>query len=470
MRSFRSTLILALVATLVGLYTYYDYKKSEKEEAAKVEKEKILNFVPAEVVEIKIVKPSDTILLKRVEDRWNLIEPIQDQADNNEVTGYLNIIKEEKGEELTQTNSSSVNWQEYGLDLPGANITLKSKNSELTFQISNKASFDGRYFVRNENKLYLGTSGWARVAEKTSGQLRDKSVFRENFVVNKITLLNQGGKIGFVLTKKSETDSKWSVVGKESWVVDNSKVDQFLDEVKKMKATSFAESSQNDSKTDLAKYGLQNPKIKFELEGLSSAKSKIVWQLFLNDKGQDQVWGRSSSLSSIFKISSTDLSHINKNVDEFRDKNSPFKYSMDRVSEIEFEQEKKQIRLKKTKEEWDLITDLKGKKVNKDQVNKIIKRLAELQVKEFLEQKSEKLDSNVSQIKLLDSDQKVLIALQWGGSYKPSNKKEPTATLSSSKDTAQKMVYAKSSLSRDPFVVFESDLQDFSIEKLVQDK
>src|SRR5512132_1621299 len=113
MRGLRSTLILLLVlAGLVG-YIYYDSKKPA---ASTDTKQKAFTGVTADAIEELQIKAADgeTSRVQKSGDQWKLADPVNADADGNEVSSVTTSLASLDINRVVDENPS--NLKEYGLD------------------------------------------------------------------------------------------------------------------------------------------------------------------------------------------------------------------------------------------------------------------------------------------------------------------------------------------------------------------
>ena len=78
MKKHKSTLIFAVLVVIGAVYAYYDYKQLAVDEVAEEKKERVYKGVEAgKVSEIEIYHSMQRLHLKKVEQSWRLLSPVQ---------------------------------------------------------------------------------------------------------------------------------------------------------------------------------------------------------------------------------------------------------------------------------------------------------------------------------------------------------------------------------------------------------
>lgn len=457
MKSFKGTAILALMVALIIGYTFFDAKQSEKQEAAKAESEKLFQFKSDDIVEIKLVKPTDQVVLKREGTQWGIIEPLVDQADNQNVQDFLAAMANEKGSEIVP-EGGAIQWQNYHLATPGLSVELvKSDKSKVAFSVGQFAAFDGNYFLRLGDQLYLGSPEWGRHSQKTAAQLRNKKILRQSGNVTELTITTNHpeGSDQVVLLKQGD---KWAFGGKYKGLkLDESKVESYIEQVKSLQAQDFLSGTVDSKK--IKDIGLDKPVTKLVMKFAPQEPALANWQLELGPDRDAGQYGRSSSVEGAFKITTYDGEKFRRLKNYFRDGKSPLRLAVADVARIDSQTVKGKIEVLKEGMEWKLKTAKDGETLDDKNLESMLTKLSNLEVKEFLgADKGKGLKPAKNQLIFRDKEGRVLLDLAWGEEFKPS--KGPQKDL--------QLTYAKTNLENEVLGLQSSDLKDLSVENLVK--
>ena len=139
---------------LIGTWVLYDYKNQSQE--SNLSSTNFLKDIDFNQVKSFLFKSKKgKIQLTKKSDNWHLFQPVKDFSSLTYLTTWFNSLKKEKLIEIkTQT---PISWSDYYLD-PGFFVELTlDTGKKLKFFISSKSSFDGKYFIRKEDRLFIGS-------------------------------------------------------------------------------------------------------------------------------------------------------------------------------------------------------------------------------------------------------------------------------------------------------------------------
>ncbi len=453
MKSFRSTGIIATVVALLVAYTVYDSKKEEKDTDERAEKEKILSFKSNEITSVLVKKTEEQIELKKVDGSWLLDAPVKDEAENDGVQAWLDNIANEKGSEIVDANGGETKWENYSLDQPGADFLLrKGDGSEIKFSVSRLAAFDGSYFIRRDQKLLLGTSAWAGIAQKTASQLRNKKIWRRPGAISKMKMEIRHPELRDQFEISKGEDGSWKGLPFE---VSSEKVSQFVDELKDIRALDFESGAYSPS--DRSKYRFDKPMIKIELTMAKDDGKAEKWSLEVGTEDKGVIYGRSSSVNSVFKLSSFDAKKLRKAQMDFREAKAPFKLAVESVREIKVKTNGQSFEFKKEGSDWKVAKDSSEEKRELDLPNleNLKTRMAGLEAKDFLTS-NDRLGEVEQSLEFRDEAGRSLLKLEAGAEFTPKEGANQNVSLRK----------VRSSLSKELIALNASDWNDLPLNRL----
>jgi len=257
---------------------------------AKIEKEKI------EKIEIK--KGRNRYVIERKNKKWEIIYPLKDLADKNEVENIISDILEKK--------VKSFEKKETGIST-SAYIKILSEGKEYSLFLGKEK--DGKIFAKNSIKPWVFTIDKEILDDipESIDDLREKGVFtfeKENVVA--VEIENKNGK--FTLIKK---DNGWKIE-KSKKKISKEKVDSFLDDLKFIEIDKFLKFS----KENLKKYGLLNPDIKVTVILPENRKESI----YTGKREKEKVFCFLPERNVIITISKDNWKILNKKESDFFEK------------------------------------------------------------------------------------------------------------------------------------------------------
>lgn len=228
----RSILVLALL--LFGGFAVYDHFQDKKKEEKTMTESRLLTVNFEQVDSVEIQKGDSKIILKRTVDGWELLEPLQDLADNSVTEDFVKGAVPERIIEVAN-EGVDVNWALYGLDQPLGKVTFKTSTGvQNTFEISEKKNFEENVFARRdgESRVLVINSVWQNRVNKTALDFRDRRFLRNKIAgVDKLSLKNDKGHLAL-----QRVDGKWQVTGKNDFALDQNKVRDLLTVIADAKA------------------------------------------------------------------------------------------------------------------------------------------------------------------------------------------------------------------------------------------
>ncbi len=124
----RSLLILAVLAALLGgAYYVFEVRGREARQQALLALRRVLSFDPAQVREITIEKPAERVVVRGLGDRWRIVAPVDEAADETVVEGLLSFVRRLEKVRLLDGVSD---LKAVGLDTPAARLALGLRSGE----------------------------------------------------------------------------------------------------------------------------------------------------------------------------------------------------------------------------------------------------------------------------------------------------------------------------------------------------
>jgi hypothetical protein len=175
----RATLALAVLAALLG-GTYYVYEvrgRGARDEALRAER-RLMSFDPARVRQISVESREERIVLRGEGDRWRIVAPVDEAADERVVEGLLAFVRQlEKVRALDGFHE----WRAVGLDTPVVKLGLTLDTGEtLTLRLGGENPVRTGVYAAVEGAplVFLAPKRLAAELQKTPylEQLRDKTI------------------------------------------------------------------------------------------------------------------------------------------------------------------------------------------------------------------------------------------------------------------------------------------------------
>ena len=151
----RTTLVLLLLAVLMGGFVYfYEFQWKSQQEAVKKKQKQLFSFKEKDVQKLNIKTPSETITVERSPEnsktKWLMKSPDNSPANDGTVAYLLDLLEKEQSERVISASPSQL--EEFGLKKPQATIDITLSNQKTHKLTLGKPSFDDR-FVYAQNQF-----------------------------------------------------------------------------------------------------------------------------------------------------------------------------------------------------------------------------------------------------------------------------------------------------------------------------
>lgn len=310
----RSTLILLLAALVGGILIYFLEIKPGKprDEEPKVAKE-AFSFKREDIVGVAVTRGGETINMEAADNKWLIKSPVNATADDtalNSLIGDLVTARIER--EFASPSADAV--KEYGLDSPAVKLEIKLKDGKThRIELGGKDPLGSSVYAKldgSSNITVLGAS-LLTSADKPLNDWRDRAILgATQYEIASLKLTNENG--GFELGKK---DADWVITSPVSGAAEESEVNSLLTDITSAKATEIV----SETADDLAKYGLDKPKITATAK-LSTGGEKGIQ---VGSKIEESYYAKTvadAGSAQIFKIDSALYDKLNVKLAALRSK------------------------------------------------------------------------------------------------------------------------------------------------------
>ncbi|MCB0387095.1 MAG: DUF4340 domain-containing protein, partial [Bdellovibrionales bacterium] len=161
MKSFRSTLIFALVVAAVVGYAVYEMKRGETKSVTEAKADRLFAWDEKDVQEISLRHDDGQLTIVREGDNWRLKEPVADRVDDFMVTSFLSSLLSQVAKVVEEDNQ---NWADYGLENSTTKVEMLGPGGERrSIEVSREKAYDDSYFIRDGSRLLVGSSDWDKL-------------------------------------------------------------------------------------------------------------------------------------------------------------------------------------------------------------------------------------------------------------------------------------------------------------------
>lgn len=392
----KTTIILLIVAVIGISYIFlYEKKQLPQEEWERLQKKVIPDFKSSMIKKIELNNESGKILLEKAEDDyWHIVEPLKLRADNSEINSILSEFEfMNKVGSFMEEGDKPFDLKDYGLDTPKISIIMytdipaKRDKIQVTGPKDKYTVFVGQKLAAGDNVyLKLDNSDEVVVVPGSIGDkvsrnvldLRSKWVFSfDKEAVD--TLQIKTSESNIVCNKKG---SFWRVVEPVSDLADLEKVKDIIGKLKNLQIepTDFI----TEDSTDLAKYGLDNPRYMVTIN-----EKGVTQSVSFGHSLDNKVYVKRMDEPTIFFLKDTILADLSRKPNDMRDKkvvrfDSIGTYG---INKLEIKTPSDVIAIEKSLDlDW-VITKPVNLYADQDTVKNFIEKIKTLEIEDFISDK-----------------------------------------------------------------------------------
>ena len=289
MAGLRSTIVLLVLLAGIGGYIYF--VESERDPAAADAKPKAFTELAADTIEEIRIKNADgeTSHVQKVGENWQLLEPNKAAADTGVVGTVTSNLSTLEVQRVVDENPSDL--AQYGLEPARIDVSFRLKDQK-DFQqlfVGNKTPTGGDVFARrpNEKRVFLISSYLESIFNKSSFDLRDKSVLKfDRAVADRITVTEGASTIEF--TKEG---MDWRIARPVAARADSAAIEGLLTRL----SSTFMQKIVEPEAANVAKYGLDRPALTASVTGDGQTATLAIGRTeegarFAKDSGRPEVF------------------------------------------------------------------------------------------------------------------------------------------------------------------------------------
>ncbi len=383
--SFRTTLILALIAAALGGFAYYDSKRSE-EKKEKEEKQKVLLELKKEdLSEIQIDRTSDTVRLKSSgKDRWDIAAPIQTHADDASVGRIVSAIEKIQYKDIVDEQGK--NLKEYQLDNPETKFTITTKQGKkhtISIGARNRVLNVNYLRINNDPRVYSIEGEIADASSLSLLELRDKKL--TEFSSDKVESVRVNTATQGMLFHKEA--GAWKMKEPLESPASDSEVSSLLSSLEFLRAAHFIDPSGPDATATeeerLEKIGLAKPSASVEITLEKGLKQKIDF----GNKVGEQIYVNVIGNPSLAMVQDSFTTFFDKKLDDWREKKLIVFNRFD-VEDIRIKHKGVEYAVRKSgQDQWNMSSPSKGP-VPDEKVQSLLEKLEVAEIEKYGEQKS----------------------------------------------------------------------------------
>lgn len=344
-----TTLIFTIVVVALAGLTFFDYKRSKQKEGLQEGEQKVLDFPAEELSHFLLKSKTQTIELKRDGKMWKMLQPLLDDVDENSVSMLISALQTAAVKDLgEEVHKGQIDWKKYGLD-PGVSIEAEAeKGARTSLAISDTNAFDGSFYVRKNDQLYLGDRAWSHIAGQQVNPLRSHQIWRTpgDIVRLQAHYDYQGTVEDAIFTKTGET---WKMEPAFDLPLNASKVRNWVQSMRDLRLIDFAAAKPSEKDQDV--YLLKKPSWRGEFTVKKDEKEAKVHWVVGQDRDND-LFLHSDVKDEVYKTGKFSLRDIRIPFEQLLDTSKVVQFPIEEAKEIDLLIDGHRVRFVKGDKDW----------------------------------------------------------------------------------------------------------------------
>jgi uncharacterized protein DUF4340 len=308
---FRNTIIVLVLALLLGAYAYYSAYYNKEAPA-----QKVLNVEPQDIASIDLKYPDREILVERPKGgHWLIVKPMGTDADQ---TASNNLARAIADAVITKTvEDKPTDLEPFGLAKPSTVVTVTTYNGQklpgIAVGKTTPVGFNAYVKTTDKPAVMLTSSAFPAGMNKTVDQMRSRDLM--TFKVDDITRFIISKDNGQTIEVTRDGD-KWHITKPGNYLADPTQVRQFLSTLVDAKVADFIA----DAPASVSQYGLEKPHLTVTVYGKDNASESVLLGFKQTEQGKDGIYVRRGERTPVYTVHQWILSNLDRTVFDLRDK------------------------------------------------------------------------------------------------------------------------------------------------------
>lgn len=271
----------------------------------------ILNINPSNVTGLMLkIKGEPNLTLARQSGTWQIIAPQSVPADQEQVSMLLSALAPFTAQEMVASNAQSNNGlNQFGLTAPSIEVDIDQKDKpaqRLLFGDDTPVGGNTYAMLAGDPRVFTASNDSKRELNKTEMDLRDKRLITiPSDKMTSIELTHPGATLAL-----SHTASGWALVKPQAYRTDSIAADTLADTL----AGAQMQTTQPNAKDAEANFAHGTPVATVKVTGPSGTQSLEVRKI------KNAEYAKSSTVPGVYQVDTSLTDGLNKNVDDFRNK------------------------------------------------------------------------------------------------------------------------------------------------------
>jgi hypothetical protein len=308
--SYRRTLIFFII--FAALATFF-YLHEFRGEGARRESERkallLFSFTSEDVVALILQKPEQSIVVEKVDDTWNIREPVTAPAERKIIDRILETLQELRYERDIGPQDA---LEPFGLSEPETAIELTGTQGSMGRLLLGAATRDGKsvYVQRAPDRtVFTVPKSTREEVDRSLFDLRDKTVFDFSTPDVMSLSIHQNGR---TILFENRSEDGWTITSPAEHRADTVTITGLLDSIRYGRIRKFVE----EEASDMQQYGLENPASHLKLTLRDETRTLSFGKRIASEPGL--VYARRGERQEVVELGDEILTKLSADVNDWR--------------------------------------------------------------------------------------------------------------------------------------------------------
>lgn len=374
----RTRTTLALLAAAAGLFAFIQLHEKEHRAGARANDDHLLDFDRSDLTGLVITSNEDRVELRCIGNRWDMVAPVQDRADQNTIAEILTQCEMlRKNEVLDGKSLEPKKLDDFGVLNANLRLKLLGKNMPPELLFGKQTAVEGQSYLRLDGAttVYVTDDELRALLARKADNLRDRRLTEFDAAhTTRFSVTTPGGEIE--LAKKG---GDWELHKPLQARADTGKTASLVNAVLGVRIVSFV----SDKAAGLDSCGFAEPRAKVSFSTLTEDKP-VVLELGAHDAKTGNTYGRLSTRDGVYLLPAGIEKLIDLKPDDLRDRRL-MRLDMDIVDRIAIDNAgQHKVALQRKQEDWVQIDGTAAHRANSARVQSFIRALQDCEVTAFV--------------------------------------------------------------------------------------
>jgi len=314
----RTTIILVMLALVLGGYVYWDIKKGTTTEEAERKANKLLDIKTADVTRLELISSNQTIVAERVQEKWEIKQPLAVRADDNAVNSILDQLEFAQRERtFTEKELDGPALSDFGLTSPRLRLVFRDKKGEQAIIFGSETVTKDAVYVQihgQQTACLVGKHVFDR-ANVTLDSLRNRTVMdfasaaATRIEIKVADRLLELGKS----PARTNAEPRWVIVKPVQARADQQRVGDLLHEIAGLRVRDFI----SENAKELRAYHLDDPRSELTVWMGDKGQTLLIGDSPTNDASR--VYVKLKSADSVVTVPADSVRKFGVQVNDVRD-------------------------------------------------------------------------------------------------------------------------------------------------------